>query len=75
MLGAMKLGRGTCGTFKAFNLEGSPDDRVQIKHSCSGYFWVTSHKTLGISGGFGDWGSFFPLVTYLLPMVGRHIIV
>ena len=43
------------------------------KFSSRGYFWATNHKTLGISGGFGDRGSFFRLVTYLLPMVGRWI--
>ena len=43
--------------------------------SSSGYFWVTSHKTPGISEGFGVRNSFFRLVTYLLPMVDRWIIV
>ena len=50
--------------------EGSPDDRVQIKYSSRGYFWVTSLKTLGISGVFWDRGSFSRLVSYLLP-IGR----
>ena len=29
-------------------------------YSSSGYFWVTSHKTPGISEGFGVRNSFFP---------------
>ena len=43
--------------------------------SSSGYFWVSSHKTLRTSWGFGGRDSFFHLVTYLLPMVGKWIIV
>ena len=50
-------------------------DIKTMDQSSSGYFWVASHKTLAISGGFGDRGSFFRLVAYLLQMVGRQIIV
>ena len=50
-------------------MEDSSDARVQIKYSYSGFFvWPEILKASKLLGHMG----IFPLVIYLLPMIGRY---